>query len=333
MSLVIIIFLSLLSITLMFLLYSMYKKNKKIPDILKNISNLKDINQKLKQELENERTKYKKYVDFSIPTQSKSIIVCVDAGGVITSTNSYAEEFYGFLKKEMIGRLAVGLIIPLMDSKHNDMRELFKRIAENPKIYIDYENEGMKKGGEKVWISWTNHTVHDENGAVKEIRLVGFDITPKKQIENEMLALSSYDQVTDVYNKNNIMEIANNELKRAIRYSRAFSIVVLRVQSSGLTLKSEVDDDFLKKIADACKTVTRTSDSIGRISDTEFLIILPETPIANVSLLLHRLRSKINRIISDEGKSLDVLISASDQKYTDDNIDPIITRAINHLKI
>ena len=41
----------------------------------------------------------------------------------------------------MTGRSAIGLIIPIMDSKSNDMRDLFKRIAENPKIYIDYENE------------------------------------------------------------------------------------------------------------------------------------------------------------------------------------------------
>jgi len=307
------------------------KKKVECRDLEEKVNYLTENNERLNQDLVNERNRYKHYVDFSIPTEAKSIIICTDANGVITSVNSYAEEFYGYTKKEMVGKDAVGLIIPQIDSKSTDMRNLFHRIAENPKVYVDYENEGMKKSGEKVWISWANHTLHDD-GKIKEIRLVGFDVTAKHKMENEMFSLSYLDKVTGVFNKQNILDTANDELKRSVRYSRAFSIVVVRLQgvagSSG-----EIDDDFLKKIALACVNVTRNSDSVGRISDNEFLIVLPETPIANVSFLLHRLRSKLNTIVGESGKKVDVLMGASDQKYTDDNIAPVVTRAINNLKM
>ena len=82
---------------------------------------------------------------------------------------------------EIIGRNVVGTIVPAMDSEGRDLRKMIECIGKNPEAYATNVNENMRSNGERVWISWTNRPVKNDNGEIVEILCIGNDLTENKR--------------------------------------------------------------------------------------------------------------------------------------------------------
>jgi PAS domain S-box-containing protein len=114
---------------------------------------------------------------------ANSIILRMDTRGRIIFFNKFAQKFFGFTEKEILGKSVNGTIVPLTDSAGKDLEFMIADMPRHPKRYVNNENENMRKNGERVWISWTNKTLFDRNGVVREILCVGNDITKIKKAE------------------------------------------------------------------------------------------------------------------------------------------------------
>jgi PAS domain S-box-containing protein len=131
--------------------------------------------------LRESENKYRELVE-----NANSIILRVNIGGTVTFFNEFAQNFFGYKANEILGKNAVGTIVPETDSSGKDMGHLIRDIAQNPEKYQSSENENMKKNGERVWVSWTNKIIQDNKGKVKEILCIGNDITGHKQSEDAL---------------------------------------------------------------------------------------------------------------------------------------------------
>jgi PAS domain S-box-containing protein len=114
-----------------------------------------------------------------------SIILRRDVGGRITFVNEYAQQFFGYAESELLGRNIVGTILPATESTGRDLAAMARDIGRQPERYALNENENMRRGGERVWVSWTNKPIRDEAGRVVEILAVGNDITERRRSEAE----------------------------------------------------------------------------------------------------------------------------------------------------
>lgn len=225
---------------------------------------------------------------------SKSIILSIDTHHNITYVNDYAEEFFGFSREELIGHNVFQTIYAEGFAKESDQKNIVDQILAYPRLYLENETEATRKNGEKIWISWTNRIVYDEKGKPKEIRSVGFDITKRKQLEYQLRSLSVYDSLTGVYNRQSFLQFGIKEIKRANRYNRQMSLLILRFDFfHTLDSSHEFSDEILKDIIDVCIKSVRDSDIIGRLNDIEFGILLPETPIEKAVFLAEQLKTKI----------------------------------------
>ena len=271
-------------------------------------------------------------------TTAQSIIVAFDKSGKITYVNDYAEEFFGFKKSELIAHSVLGTIAPEPRKKLNAQPTLIERILLNPQLYVDVETKNLKKDGTVVWISWTNRVVYDEKNKPVEIRSVGFDITRRKQLEEKLRYLTSIDPLTGVLNRAAFLEAGEKEMKRAIRYDRKLSLLVLKLDHFrvlGQEFGYSFGDEALKKTVKICKDSIRESDYLGRIGDVEFAILLPETPIENVPFLIERLRLKIQEqnLITEIGNAFITTAFGKAGKTDDkDSIDAMLIRAGQDLK-
>ncbi len=117
---------------------------------------------------------------------SNSIILRWDRNGNITFFNEFAQKFFSYSEREILGKNVVGTIVPEIDSTGIDLRALMKDIKENPERYLSNENENMKRNGERVWITWANKPIYDDNGNVREILSIGKDITDRKKAVEEL---------------------------------------------------------------------------------------------------------------------------------------------------
>ncbi|MFH0995670.1 MAG: PAS domain S-box protein [Pseudomonadota bacterium] len=115
-----------------------------------------------------------------------SIIFRRDAAGVITFINEFAQKFFEYDEKEILGRNVVGTIVPEIESTGRDLKWIIADIGRNPDLYINNINENMRRNGDRVWIAWTNKPVYDENHQIKEILCIGNDFTERIQAEKEV---------------------------------------------------------------------------------------------------------------------------------------------------
>ena len=139
-------------------------------------------NVRIYRELEESERKYRELVE-----NANSLIMRMDTRGNITFINEFAQDFFGFPAQEILGKNAVGTIIPETDSHGRSLKLMICDIAKHPENYVRNEHENMKSNGARVWINWTNKVVNNQEDHVAEILCVGNDITERKRMEDELL--------------------------------------------------------------------------------------------------------------------------------------------------
>ena len=144
-----------------------------------NMMTLQDSDTALKQS----EKKYRELVE-----KAHTIILKVDVNGRITYFNEYAESFFGFSEQELLGRNVVGTIVPETESSGRDLKEMVEHLTGNPSRYFNNINENIRKNGERVWISWSNHELADAEGSCQGILSVGLDITERRRMEEALRA-------------------------------------------------------------------------------------------------------------------------------------------------
>lgn len=104
------------------------------------------------------------------------------------------------------------------------------------------------------------------------------------------------DQLTGVYRYNYGLARLKEEVSRAERYKQSFSIVVIGIEQ----LRSYVHRDgpeaanaFLKRIGSVVQKKCRRTDLSARLSEEEFLIILPFTAEEGARAVAHRIRGEV----------------------------------------
>ncbi len=290
-------------------------------------------------ELENLKKEEHRRFDPYSSQNTKSLIVSLDKNGTILSLNDYACEFYGYdSKDELIGKNIIGTLIPAKDSLGHNMTTLIDRIKNTPRLYLDNENECVCKDGRRVWISWTNRIVYDKDGAPNEIRSVGFDITPRKELEDELRQMTVIDPVTGVLNRRQFLEDGAKEMKRARRYKRDLSVLLMTIDKFE-ALNSEhgaaFGDEAIRVAVNACQNSIRDSDYLGRLADIEFAIMLPETPLEGAKIVAERIRDEVMKsdlTVGDTKITVTTSISIAARTENDEAIDNVLLRAFNALR-
>ncbi len=150
---------------------------------LATIAQGQDITERKKIEikLRESEGKYRELVE-----NANSIIMRRDNRGRITFFNEYAQKFFGYSERDILGKDVVGTIVPETDSSGRNLRTMIENITRYPEIYATNENENMCSNGERVWVAWTNKAIRDENGRINEILCVGNDITEIKRAEKTL---------------------------------------------------------------------------------------------------------------------------------------------------
>jgi PAS domain S-box-containing protein len=131
--------------------------------------------------LQESERKYRELVE-----HANSIILRWGRDGKITFMNEFGLNFFGFSEKELIGHHWLDTIVPSTESTGRDLSALIEQIRINPKAFEQNINENIRRNGERVWISWTNKPVLDQQGRLVEVFSVGSDITERKLAEEAL---------------------------------------------------------------------------------------------------------------------------------------------------
>ncbi|WP_293352553.1 MULTISPECIES: adenylate/guanylate cyclase domain-containing protein [unclassified Microcoleus] len=185
--------------------------------------------------------KYRELVE-----NANSIIVKLAPDGTITFFNEFAEIFFGYNQEEILGKSAVGTIIPMSDIEGNNLELVYNQILQNPDRFTSYENENIRRNGSRVWVSWANKPLVDAAGELLGILCIGTDITDRRKAEIELQKL------------NEKLEIRVAERTNALKQSE----LQLQKQKSALIdlakNKALNQGDLTKALQEITETASRT---------------------------------------------------------------------------
>jgi PAS domain S-box-containing protein len=142
-------------------------------------------------ELRKSEEKYRELVE-----NANSIILSTDRDGNITFINEFAQQFFGYSEAEIIGRNALGAILPVKDSSGMDLSTMLDDLLQHPEEFRTNTNQNLRKNGKLVWVAWTNKAIYDDEGNLAGLFSVGNDITRLKCAED---ALKEAKQQAELY--------------------------------------------------------------------------------------------------------------------------------------
>jgi two-component system cell cycle sensor histidine kinase/response regulator CckA len=113
----------------------------------------------------------------TIVESAGSIILAMDREGNIIFFNRRAEEFFGFPRREILGKNVVGTIVPATESSGRDLDQMMQDLLASTGRFLKNRNENVTSTGKRVWVSWTNRAICDETGFPVGVVSIGTEIS------------------------------------------------------------------------------------------------------------------------------------------------------------
>jgi len=145
----------------------------------------------------------------------------------------------------------------------------------------------------------------------------------------EAQELSNRDHLTGLNNRRFIQDMFHVEVQRIKRNHTNFALLIIDVddfKNINDTYGHNIGDTILVQLSNIMLSITRTPDVVSRWGGEEFLILCPETNLANAIQVVNRMQTMVNNYKFHEVGSLTVSIGVVEGK-ADETFEQNVHRA------
>ncbi|MBU1236073.1 MAG: GGDEF domain-containing protein [Gammaproteobacteria bacterium] len=145
-----------------------------------------------------------------------------------------------------------------------------------------------------------------------------------------MLDLARTDDLTGLLNRRAFVRAAALEIERQARYGGEFSIILLDLdgfKELNDTYGHFIGDAALRTLAEAIRNSTRRSDVVARIGGDEFVVLMPNTPMAACAVICGQLRSAVADGMKDSGYAITASIGSVTFEHPPESVEAALQRA------
>ncbi len=207
---------------------------------------------------------------------------------------------------------------------------------------LSVEDSGVKiRDNESTNGTYVNdHRIHEawlKDGDLIKVGRSIFKFLTGDNIESsyheEIYRLSTFDGLTNIFNKRYFLETLERELSRARRYDRPLALTMFDIdhfKRCNDTFGHRAGDYILKEIAAKVRDRARKVDVLARYGGEEFAVILPEIDVEGARKFGETIRELIEKTRFEfEGQSIPVTISIGVAELTPElaNSDDLIKAA------
>lgn len=170
--------------------------------------------------------------------------------------------------------------------------------------------------GDDRWLMGEHQTMPDNQGTVYYF----IDITPlqrlmqeRDQLKDELNDIIMVDSETGMRNRKGLYYSLEPQLSRSRRYDRPLSIIILRLDCLEHFKQDSQRDDALPLVLAVSRLLSdqlRWADLAGRLSENDFLLVLPETLLDDAHKVVDNLRRQLADLTLPDPASADFAITA-----------------------
>jgi len=264
----------------------------------------------------------------SIFDQLPDVFYRTNMQGIITMISPSCFDILGYRQYEMLGRQMSGFY-----NTPEERQKVVQAILDGGGKATRVEAALRHKDGSIVWISTNAFVRYNADSQPVSVDGVARDISERKLMEDQLIALSRVDGLTEVFSRRYFLDKSEAVLEMMRRYQRPASMMMLDLDHF-----KKINDNYGHHIGDlaliaftlACRREIRESDVFGRLGGEEFGLILPETTIQNAQVLAERIRIATEEIViplGDQNIGFTVSIGLVEIKQEDQTMDAIMHRA------
>lgn len=224
-------------------------------------------------------------------------------GPRIVYVNPAFETLMGYSAQEVIGESPRILHGPNTDRQ---TRYRIRKAILNGK---SLRTELMKysKDGQSHWLDMNIMPLRNADGIIEHYASIERDLTRYKKMERQLANMALFDSLTGALSRAAFMQHAGKEFKRAQRYSRPLSVIMVDIDHFKRINDQHghaAGDHVLQIFVEAIEEEIRSTDVIGRIGGEEFALLLPDTTQHAAGYLAERVRQRIMKYPYIAGKML-----------------------------
>lgn len=147
----------------------------------------------------------------------------------------------------------------------------------------------------------------------------------------EVERLASTDRLTGLWNRLQVERVAASEMERAARYRHATSLMLFDIDHFKRVndrFGHRAGDEALVGLAEVLRVCLRDSDLIARWGGEEFLVLMPNTPLADATAAAEKLRRAVAaQLATPDGQPVTISIGVAEWRSDGETLDAWIVRA------
>ncbi|HEU5339145.1 MAG TPA: EAL domain-containing protein, partial [Sulfuricaulis sp.] len=246
--------------------------------------------------------------------------------GVIVDCNHHAQEMYGCLRHELIGRSLVDFSPPYQPDGRPSQEKTLQKI-----------NAAL--GGEPQFFEWV-HIHLDGTSFHAEVSLNAIelnnerylhaivrDISERMQAQERLQYLAHHDSLTGLPNRAMFLERLDHALTRARWTSRPLAVLFLdldRFKNINDTLGHDIGDSALRVAAQRLLDSVREGDTVARLGGDEFTVLLEDLASTDdVPVVAQKILESVSQPFEVEDREFVMTTSIGISLYPSDGDDSL----------